>query len=582
MTNMPVKLLLALLLAATTGAAQDFLATAAPLQAQTAEQPPPVMRPPSQPAAKQLTPEQVQREAWRQSMLTVSDSKTGCFKATYPTKVWQSIPCKAAPNYPLGNPVTGFRPSDVGNLNGDYRAQSSGTISSAIGSFPEVDNVTSETGTLLNGKANTPNIWGLQLNTNQFTTTACSKATESGCQGWEQFAFTNEGSLLIQTWLLSYGSPCPKGWNVYNVVNSANVITAVDCWENSAATPAPVQPLGDLAEISIEGMALTGGSDMVILSTPGALYRLSASDSVLNLAKSWTSAEFNIFGEYNGTQALFNGGALFSVKVNETDGTTNAPTCIGGSTTGETNNLTLATPCSPFGGNSPGINFLEGRPPTITSIGPGIGSEDGGTVVTITGTGFSKNMEADFGGVYVGMFNSCNGTTQCTVMSPQGAGTVDITVGNLTSEGAPGVFSATTPADRFSYEPFPSGTMQPHTGPPSGGTQVTITGHNFSTAPGATVVTFNFNGVSTPALNVLCSSTAVCTMTTPPLNPISSAPAVTPVSVTVNGMTSAIGGFTYPTQKPIIPPGNFCLKCKQDGGVCVVENGKQVCKGTLF
>src|SRR5262249_42098432 len=86
----------------------------------------------------------------------------------------------------------------------------------------------------------------------------------------------------------------------------------------------------------------------------------------------------------------------------------------------------------------------------------------------------------------------------------------------------------------------------PHTGPPEGGTFVYINGRNFSTAVGHTTVTFNFDD-GPRSYDVSCESTKQCTMDTPPLTPSGSDPAVVQVSITVDGRTRAIGGFTYKT-----------------------------------
>jgi hypothetical protein len=196
--------------------------------------------------------------------------------------------------------------------------------------------------------------------------------------------------------------------------------------------------------------------------------------------------------------------------------------------------------------NSPPV--MPGNAPIISSINPSSGSEDGSTLIDIYGAGFTGagSMEAHFGtspNSYVGL-KSCESTTHCTLLSPSGTGTVHITIAYLIN-GAPGPFSAPTAADLFTYQPFPYGDMAPDTGPPGGGTLVNVVGHNFSVVPGATQFGFNFNGVLTPALDVSCSSTTMCTMKSPPLNPPSDQSVVIPVQVTVAGMTSQIGGFTY-------------------------------------
>jgi hypothetical protein len=106
-----------------------------------------------------------------------------------------------------------------------------------------------------------PNAFSLQLNTNSFNTSICTKP----CQGWQQFVYSNlgggsvfmqgGGSVFMQYWMLSYGTTCPTGWNTYGS----------DCWMNSSATGVPVQAIANLAQLSVTGKADSGGTDTVIM-----------------------------------------------------------------------------------------------------------------------------------------------------------------------------------------------------------------------------------------------------------------------------------------------------------------------------
>jgi hypothetical protein len=89
------------------------------------------------------------------------------------------------------------------------------------------------------------------------------------------------------------------------------------------------------------------------------LYSVTESDSTVDLAASWNTAEFNVFGDGGGSEATFNTGATLVVQTNVANGTTTAPSCGTSGTTAETNSLTLVKPCCPFGGASPGIVFEE-------------------------------------------------------------------------------------------------------------------------------------------------------------------------------------------------------------------------------
>jgi hypothetical protein len=87
--------------------------------------------------------------------------------------------------------------------------------------------------------------------------------------------------------------------------------------------------------------------------------------------------------------------------------------------------------------------------PTVTGIGPAVGSSAGGTSVTIVGTNFTGVKAVDFGTTQATSF-TVNSATSITAVSPAASGSVHITV--VTAGGT----SATTTADVFSYGAVPS------------------------------------------------------------------------------------------------------------------------------
>ena len=90
--------------------------------------------------------------------------------------------------------------------------------------------------------------------------------------------------------------------------------------------------------------------------------------------------------------------------------------------------------------------------------------------------------------------------------------------------------------------------ISPSSGPPGGGTQVTITGTDFSRLAGATVVRFGSNTAS----GVTCASVQTCTVISP------AGVGSVYVTATVAGMTSVetgVGVFTY--VNPTVGPGTY-------------------------
>jgi hypothetical protein len=185
--------------------------------------------------------------------------------------------------------------------------------------------------------------------------------------------------------------------------------------------------------------------------------------------------------------------------------------------------------------------------PSITLIAPATGSSIGGTVVTITGTGFSIAPGATtvkFGAV-VATAVTCASVTTCQATSPAGAGTVSVRVTVI------GATSADTAADDFIYIPAPTVTaIDPASGPLGGGTVVTITGTGFSIAPGATTIMFGAQAATVAT----CASVTQCQAT----SPAGASTGTVSVRVTVGGQTSAdtpADDFSYATLAYLLAEG---------------------------
>jgi hypothetical protein len=142
--------------------------------------------------------------------------------------------------------------------------------------------------------------------------------------------------------------------------------------------------------------------------------------------------------------------------------------------------------------------LAQAAAPSVTGITPTFGPAAGGTQVTIAGSGFTSTSTVAFGATTV--TPTFLSSSELTAISPSGSGTVDITVTNQ------GETSATGTADRFTYDPVPAVTaVSPKTGPPVGGTKITITGSGFTAGTAVT-----FGGVNVPVtMNSSTSLTVV-------------------------------------------------------------------------
>jgi hypothetical protein len=150
-------------------------------------------------------------------------------------------------------------------------------------------------------------------------------------------------------------------------------------------TPVPVTgvTIVDLGGLILMGTADDGTDTVALFGAPSGTAFATAQDSVLNLQDYWTAAEFNVFGPCCGSEADFNSGSAIVIQTNVDvdDGSTNAPSCASTGFTGETNNLTLVSPCISYSGSSPGIEFMESY--NSSSTPPSLNT---GTASSITGS----------------------------------------------------------------------------------------------------------------------------------------------------------------------------------------------------
>ena len=165
-------------------------------------------------------------------------------------------------------------------------------------------------------------------------------------------------------------------------------------------------------------------------------------------------------------------------------------------------------------------------PATIDSVTPLQGGTQGGTVISITGTGLATTSSVKVGGVACTNVNVLTPTLVRATTPPGAVGEASIAV---TTAG--GTTLASTP---FNYVQQQITSIVPNSGPYAGGTPIVITGQFLA---GATSVTIG--GV--PCTNVGAVSATQVTAVTP-------AGSVGAVDVVVNcpkGAVTVTGGFTY-------------------------------------
>ena len=331
---------------------------------------------PQEPTKSSTTIPEMDRAVWQKSMSKRTLPGKGCFVANYPSTTWAPAQCVLAQPYPL----------NVGG-GADFVAQAqSGKIISATGSFPSI---TSLSGLTENDATNSfwsftfggTNDFSLQVNANEFQTSTSNGTLQNGtnpcasggCIGWQQFLLANFASvspigsnLYIQFWLLGYqadfgncpNSQIPGGWE--SGIAGQWRTSKGGCFINSPAVSVPIQNISDLSGMVLTGTVNLGGLDVASLLTHNQGFALALPTDFIGLNNSWTQAEFNVFGLWNSSQAVFSPGTTITV-ANTLTGQGGAPisaACQNGSgTTAETNNLNLGL-CPCFSNGSE-IEFTE-------------------------------------------------------------------------------------------------------------------------------------------------------------------------------------------------------------------------------
>ena len=194
--------------------------------------------------------------------------------------------------------------------------------------------------------------------------------------------------------------------------------------------------------------------------------------------------------------------------------------------------------------------ITTGRPtsggPTVTAITPTSGVPSGGTLVTLTGTGFLGATLVNFGTVAAASVSILS-DTEITVVSPPGSGRVNVSV-----EASTGTSQSPAP---FLYLGVAG--ISPATGPPGGGTTVTLTGSGFTQATAV-----NFGGA--PGTNLTVVSDTEITVVSPSGSGVVNVTVMTPF-----GTSAALAQdrFAYVQVTSIMP------KVALSGGIQITVTG---------
>jgi hypothetical protein len=219
--------------------------------------------------------------------------------------------------------------------------------------------------------------------------------------------------------------------------------------------------------------------------------------------------------------------------------------------------------------------------PTVTRVEPVDGPAAGGTLVAITGTGFSGASAVKFGSANATSF-TVNSEDSITATSPLGSGTVDVTVSTL------GATSATNAADRFTYLDPTATTVEctPSSLPAEAQStcKATVSDSSSQSTPSG-IVSFSssgsggFSGGASCTLSQITVGVAACSLTYTP----SGTPA-TPVRIET--MTAIYGGDPLHTESngsasmEVITPHSSATAVECTPG-SLLAGSQSICKATV-
>ena len=203
-----------------------------------------------------------------------------------------------------------------------------------------------------------------------------------------------------------------------------------------------------------------------------------------------------------------------------------------------------------------------GGPPQVFAVTPSLGTNDGGTRVTITGTGFQSPVQVLFGtGSSASTFNGIEATvvsvtpTQIVAITPAARGFgLDLTnqLVNILVKNVNNGFSGVGPqAFHYGARVQITAIQGPGSGPSDGGTTLTILGQGFD-EPTTVTLHFRAANVNVPQLVLSTTGTQVVIRTTQaplpatcPAGGIITADSVTVVNVDNGDSDSAGIGFDF-------------------------------------
>jgi len=344
------------------------------------------------------------------------------------------------------------------------------------------------------------------------------------------------GSTAGGTPVTITGSNFSSGATVYIGSGAATNVVVVSSTQITATTPAGALGSANLLIVNPDNTAVTATAAYFFTAPTGALALTSIEPSS---GGAGGGQLVNVYGSgfQSGLTVTFGGIPSQSITVMSSSTLlVRTPSGLSGTVA-----VTVTNPDNSTATLPTGYTFGTPAPFTVSSVTPTSGSIAGGTVVTVTGSGFTSGSTVRFGSAQASGVQFVSGTQINATTPPGTAGVVSVTVTSALSESA-SVAAAftytnetTIPTPTTPTQPTGALTVSgvtPNVGTSAGGTTVTVTGTGFQV--GAAVL-FGL----LPATNVTVVGPSQITATTP-----ANSVAVGPVSVTVVNPGGASGALT--------------------------------------
>ncbi len=347
--------------------------------------------------------------------------------------------------------------------------------------------------------------------------------------GWNDTTSTvtsvtdSRGNAYVQAGSMITGSSARQSlYYAKNIVGGSNTVTVVF---SQAARYVDVRVL------EYSGLDTSNPLDVTAAAA-------GSSASPNSGAATTTSGNELIFGAGTTATGFYAPGSGFTTRIITGDGDIAEDKVVSStgsySATGQTSNapwvMQMATFRAGQGGGNPA--------PTVSAITPTSGTANGGTAVTITGTGFLAGATVKLGGTSATGVTVVSSTSITATTAAHAAGAVSVVVTNTDAQSG-------TLANGYTYNgtnPVPTvASITPTSGTANGGTAVTITGTGF--LAGATV---KLGGTSATGVTVVSSTSITAT---------TAAHAAGAVSVVVTNTDAQSGtlanGYTYNGTNPV-------------------------------